>query len=175
MFLQDIIDADGQPSGSPSAAAAILQEHWQGVFRESPARTHEGAVALNLVAPATQDIDWNYTMDTFMVMGMGQTSTAPGPDGLPYAVYQSGGGQGLRIVYRAYQHIVAERKLPSHFSSDSIPTFLPKGDSDRDLLAIHRAAHETRPLNLADTDCKLVTIAVTSCLQSCAQKHVMTS
>eukprot|EP00974_Lingulodinium_polyedra_P101665 9845872-Lingulodinium_polyedra.AAC.1 len=62
---------------------------------------------LEYVIVAPDNIKWVVSEQEFIAMLLARASTAPGPDGLPYAVYQAAAALGARLLYALYLAMVA--------------------------------------------------------------------
>ena len=81
--------------------------------------------------------------------------SACGPDGIPYAAWQSAPSQVRTALYDAYTMWLSHGQLPAYFNI-SFLWLLPKGDDPRDKLGpVTRDAGDTRPLSGSNSDCKL--------------------
>ena len=76
-------------------------------------------------------------------------------DGLPYCAWHAAGIEGARTLYTLGETLYAGYPAPFGFD-DSVTCFPPKGDDAEDVNQCTRAADDTRPLSLKNSDNKTI-------------------
>ena len=95
-------------------------------------------------------------------------ATAPGPDGIPFVAWRRLGPVAAAVLHEAYGQLASaegqeaiSRHLPDY--NESLMVFLPKGPSGVDGRGVpHYRPSDTRPLNLSNTDSRILASAVRS-------------
>ena len=118
---------------------------------------------------APSDFNWNIGIETIRSAFSISASSAPGPDGIPYAAWNKASDQ-LRgpLTQRIYNVINNDRNLPKNFDASKM-TFIPKGETEGQSASISRQAQELRPLNLSNTDNKIIALILNEKLAELAQ------
>lgn len=141
--------------------ADVVREHWLPVFQapgeDSAAMREEvkrWATPWDFSALALPD-------EERMTEHIRRTrSTAPGPDGVPYAMWKATGTSGARTLRRLLASFADGAKAPEGFNEAWL-ALLPKGEEPEDMTEHRvRAAKNLRPLLLKNTDSKIVASAL---------------
>ena len=83
-------------------------------------------------------------------------SSAPGPDGLPYAVWRFAGEEGCKTLHAAGSAL-ASGYAPRESFNDSLTVFPPKNPTAMEISnGAYREAKDTRPLGLNCSDNKVI-------------------
>lgn len=85
--------------------------------------------------------------------------SAPGPDGIPHLAWRSAGRLGAHVIARALHAILAGGK-PGRTMNSKYLICIPKGVRPEEGSVIARAASQTRPLGLKNTDVKVMASCV---------------
>ena len=156
--LQAIRRSDGTVTQDPDEAMDILIEHWSGTFAEQPVDIKLALKFLKEHAVPLPSINWTLTFEQFCKVVKRMLNSAPGPDGLPYAVWQCCPEMYRRVLYIVYTDLLDGRPLPAGFNHAFLAV-LAKGSDDMDDTIVSRAPEDTRPLSLSNSDAKLVASA----------------
>ena len=84
------------------------------------------------------------------------TSTAPGPDGLPYAAWAQAGPAAATTLWFMLGWHASGLQPPLVFNQSAL-VFPPKGTHEADEELVAREPENTRPISLKNTDSKTVT------------------
>ena len=78
-------------------------------------------------------------------------NSATGPDGIPYEGWRQAGSEGATTLYEiGCEHLA---RIPSAIGFNfSLSAFIGKGEEEGDVLEMIRAAADTRPLALKNSD-----------------------
>ena len=101
-------------------------------------------------------------------------SSAPGPDGIPYGAWKAAPPCCRTPIYNLIDNLISDvgnHKLPAEFN-ESHKVFIPKGDEPNDQNIIERGAGDLRPLNLSNTDDKIIALAINDRLSALCQATV---
>lgn len=104
-------------------------------------------------------IDWKLTYDQFEAMIARMVDSAPGPDGLPYAVWRCSPEPFRKLLYAMYCAWLDGAALSDGFNHAYL-ALIAKGDDEQDADLVSRAPEDTRPLSLSNTDAKILAAAV---------------
>ena len=126
------------------------------VFAEHPVDTARGAKFLDQWArPLDFSIAEPPKLEDYSRCLEEAKYSAPGGDGLPYCAWHAAGIEGARTLYTLGETLYAGFPTPFGFI-DSVTCFPPKGDDAEDVNQCTRAAEDTRPLSLKNSDNKTI-------------------
>ena len=97
--------------------------------------------------------------------------SAPGPDGLPYSIWKHTASTLAEFLWAALQALLAGAPPPPGFNS-SILVFLAKGPDPTNSTTTTRTPSCTRPLNLSNSDQKILAKLLDSVLAPFAAQMV---
>jgi hypothetical protein len=119
-----------------------------------------------------QSFTWTIAHETFAKAIDATGSSAPGPDGIPYAAWRHANQDCHDVLFRLLDDtLTLPNSLPSHFNHSHL-IFIPKNDDTSDHQVIDRTASDFRPLNLSNTDNKLLSLALNDRLAALCQVTV---
>lgn len=151
------------------ASAVALAAHWAPVFGEGdPVDTAVAQRLLRHTMPSEQVAELcPLTFEEFSSAVAHTRNSSPGPDGLPYSVWDAAGVPGRRILYRAYQALLSRVAPPPEFNR-SLVVYIPRDvdPNTRGIPAVLPAA--ARPSTLSNTSHKLIAKAVNCTLERVA-------
>ena len=174
MVLQGIRDAGGESATTPEEAAKLLAMRWGGVFSpQSICREALAHLAPHVQPiPDTRSVRMDATVIDLEALLPRLRDSAPGPDGVPYSAWSATSSTTIHYLWQAYKALLAGDTPPVEFLA-SLMVFLPKGAEDSDNEEIERSADVTRPLNLSNTDAKIITKLIERPLGQVAQAMVV--
>ena len=123
-------------------------------------------ITSTLTLPPPGDPLWTVTQEDIQAAINQSPNTTPSPDGIPFQVWRKLGPLAAESIHKAYL-VLATRKVrtpmmaehPEFNSSDMV--FLPKAVSGADAqMGESCIPVDTQPLNIANTDKRLLTNAV---------------
>ena len=171
--VRAIIDKAGTHLTTPAEMAGALGEHWQQVFKARGIDHEllqqwlvEDAAERNQIGPHHSSLLSLQLEKRHIAKAIQQSNTsAPGPDGIPYAAWRQLGDLAVDVLYEAFQDFSGddfEVKMTSEYPdfNESLLVFLPKkavgttaqGD------AIFEPGG-VRPLNITNADNRLLASA----------------
>ena len=119
-------------------------------------------------------VRWEATLIELEALLPRLRDSAPGPDGVPYSAWSATSSTTIHYLWQAYKALLAGDTPPVEFLA-SLMVFLPTGAEDSDNEEIERSADATRPLNLSNTDAKIITKLIERPLGQVAQAMVVRS
>ena len=150
-------------------AAAYLAQYWRQVF--AAGRTVQAACDhLLWHAPGSlPDHDWDVGIHHFEEAIDNRSSSAPGPDGIPFGALANIGKEFAEVLHKIFMKASVNYKdLPPDFN-EALMVFLPKGADPRDsATSAAREPGATRPLTLSNTDSKVYSRVLNSKMASYA-------
>lgn len=156
LSLQGIRCEGGRIVTSPEEQNSVLREHWSPVFTKKP---HDLQAAEELVAsvprPPPPLLPFPSSDDIMRFLCFA-TSTAPGPDGLPYAAWAQAGPAAATTLWFMLGWHASGLQPPLVFNQSAL-VFPPKGTHEADEELVAREPENTRPISLKNTDSKTVT------------------
>ena len=171
--LAAVRDEQGGTHTSPSHMARALRSHWSGVFRRRPMDTgvrqrwlNEDLSSENL--PAIDAAAWRLRREDVEHAVTASTSSAPGPDGVPFLAWRRLGPLGIDILHDVAQTLTAEVPPseatlffdgadPDMQFNASLLHFLPKGQGEQeDGVGEIFEVDCVRPLNVVNADNRLI-------------------
>jgi len=168
-----IVDDDGIVAGSASESALVLENYWKPCFKEQGVSLALARLALkDHISRVDDDIDYVVPYDGFCERISKLRDSGVGCDSLLYGCWIHCHEEARVALYSLYIHL-----LDNELEGDEVEfltsrfVFIQKGKIDADQAGnCRRHARKTRPLRLANTDCKIV-----SCMISIILAVVCTS
>ena len=169
-----MVDQHGEVLTDPVEMASALREHWRGVFARRPVDTQLLNAWLEEdsppAAPPPDGAAWQLGAHHVQAAIERSPDSAPGPDGIPFKAWRQLGPLGVDVLGAALQALTAPdapEDLQAFLAdfNGSLMVFLPKGDG---LLPDGRTGHapsDTRPLNIVNSDNRLLAAAVRFCVE----------
>ena len=117
------------------------------------------------------DVTWIIDYDEFNEMIDELIDSGAGPDGIPYSAWRFGGNEGRERLCHLYRHLLESGRLADDFNL-SLMFFLAKGTGNDDENSAARSPSSTCPLNLSNTDAKIVALALNRSLSKVAERTV---
>lgn len=158
-----IVLSDGSTATDVNGSASALAEHWAPIFNHSDDISDVSAhhflsnCCASPQVAALRPLDF----DAFC-HAIGHTrASSPGPDGLPYSVWDAAGDAGKRILDQAYQDLLRGFPPPPDFNR-SLVVYIPK-ELD------HASPARVRPITLSNTSHKLLAKAIKATLEKVAE------
>ena len=146
-------DGNDIPASSPEAAAALAR-HWGKIF-DQPTTAIDIPSGFDMLIPRLNNPIFDVTLNkVYELLGRLQHS-APGPDGVPYAAWTATADITAGYLHAALLSLLAGCTPPHTFNS-SFMVFLPKGGDAPGPSCSSRTPSATRPLNLSNTDQKIL-------------------
>ena len=173
LVLSGVIAENGVVRGNDQMATT-LGEQWAPTFAHKSIPEEEAKAFLdNVPLPRPSPL---ISVPSFFVFvqylkRIAASSSAPGPDGLPYRAWYMAGHKAWVTLYRMLLSI-AEGVLPPGSFNSSLLVFLPKGESESDAVEVLRLAKDTRPISLKNSDNKTITGSLVSSFSGFAKKNV---
>jgi len=159
MILTGVITLDGVVT-DPTQKANALGSSWAKTFAEKQFLESRVKEFLDKYARPYDLSTVSFpSVDTIINFLLRAKDSAPGPDGLPYAAWLFAGEEAAITLYRVIVYMHNGFAMPLSFYQ-SLGVFPPKGENTDDHMGINREPENTRPLNLKNTDNKIVTGAV---------------
>jgi hypothetical protein len=153
---------DGHMITSTQDISDHLISHWSPVFAAKGIDLEAAAHFLQHVQPVPADFCWDISRDSFSEVISSTGASAPGPDGIPYGAWRFATPPCHDVLFRLLDEMLCtDGALPDGFNASQM-VFIPKGDEIGDDLVVGRSAGDLRPLNLSNTDNKLVSLALNS-------------
>jgi hypothetical protein len=141
---------------SLTQAAAYLAQYWRQVFARG--RTIQAACdhLLDHVPRDLPDYDWSIVVQHFEEAIDHFSSSAPGPDGIPFSALATVGKEFAAVLFEIFSVTgVNYKNVPEDFNEATM-VFLPKGTDPNDSgTSAAREPGATRPLTLSNTDSKV--------------------
>ena len=163
IMLASIRRPDGGVAGTSEESAQLLFDHWSRIAVAPAMDMSHLQDMLQFARVLPQGFAAHISKDDFAGRLALRRHCTPGPDGIPYSVWQSGGLLAIDILYNAYRHYLSLGQCPQSFGN-SLLVFIPKGDPTEH--EVSSLPEELRPICLADTDSKIIVDAVIQPLDS---------
>ena len=158
--LSGLRDADGKPVHDHDVCFDLVSNHWGLQFSGSSIDESKAKDFLQQWARRIPRVQWQLTYDAFLSLLDGLHDSAPGPDGLPYSAWKFVPNSIRGLLYGAYLEWLAGAPL-SEAANNAFLALVPKGTHNEDGPAgIFRAAGETRPLSLSNSDVDIFASAI---------------
>ena len=155
----------------PTEMSTLLASSWQKTFDKKPIDIQEADKFLKETPELpSYDTATPPTVFTFHARARFWKNRAPGPDGLPFEAWRATGVEGENTLAGYSEHLHSGARPHKLFNS-SLMTYPPKGVKEGDAVAIIRAAKETRPISLKNSDNKAITDANVSCFRNLVGKN----
>ena len=166
--LSTIKKGDGTPCLDDEEAADELFNYWAPVFKEGTPNRRAARFLLSFV-PEAPMVEWELSSEPFCDLLDTFSPSAPGPDGISYSCWQNAGIWAKKILYEEYLFILHGHAPAIDFNISAM-MFLPKGEQPGDVSLVSRTAKDTRPITLANTDCKFIAAAINSPMAEVAER-----
>jgi exonuclease III len=160
---------DGNPIVGPIEIGQHLTDHWSPIFAAKTIDHHSAARFLEHVQVVPLDFSWGISGETFANVLTSTGSSSPGPDGVPYGAWRHANQDCHEVLFRLLNDTLTNpNALPEQFNHSHL-VFIPKGGDIGEDLVLGRTAHDLRPLNLSNTDNKLLALALNDRLSALCQ------
>lgn len=169
--------ATGEVHSCPEVVGEILTRHWAPVFASAPSPSAASLRPFLEVCPKLPagEVIEPLTFAEFCEVTQNTKSSAPGPDGLPYAVWELSGPLGAKILYDLYLQAITDGPLLEAINP-SLMVFIPRVS-----LGVRPDAGDGvaepggfRPISLSNTAHKLVAKGLNATLEKLAARLVHT-
>ena len=163
-----ILKEDGSISSSTEDAAASLGGYWEPQFSEREVSIKLAKLALEKhIIPCPADIEVTLSFDIFEERIGALIDSGVGVDALLYSCWKHCHQSSRLELYNVYLFLLENDSDHLDFLTSRL-VFIQKGkESGDDSGLCVRASKKTRPLSLANTDCKIV-----SCMVSMVLAHI---
>jgi hypothetical protein len=153
------ISHNGHTEYCPVAQDNLLAAHWGRVFSAEPIddelakhmiSTYQPAIQFNhVLPPSTEDIASTIRMSR---------RSSPGPDGLPFLAWAATGQKDIETLFHVMASLLKGSAPLSELAACNLSfvVFPPKGELTHDVIEVVRDPAATRPINLKNTDNKLI-------------------
>ena len=168
--------ADGSIAASTEEAADALADGWEGKFSEPIVSIALATAALqHFIVPCPIGIQVTIPFGTFESRFAALIDSGVGVDTFVYSCWNHCHQSSRLALYNVYLFLLEHKSDNIDFLLSRL-VFIQKGKEDSDVNGLClRAPNKTRPLNLANTDCKIVSCMVSivlcsicaSCIASC--------
>jgi len=196
--INAMMDKHNHVVTSPEEIAAVLRDHWEGVFQEKQVETsalqiwmeelfikdEQGVYLTGL--PENSSIEWVVRRKAVAQAINSARASMPGPDGIPAKAYQLLGSIAVDLLHDAIQSLSSEQgqgELVSAYSDRSPPNMhdfnlsllccLPKKATGHDPAAgEYFSGENTRPLALVNVDNRIMASAARLTWEPILSKYV---
>jgi hypothetical protein len=167
-------NSDGDPVHEPVDIGDVLVAHWGPIFAAKAVDIDSAGPFLDQIQTVPSDFSWTITHDMFDEAISRTGSSAPGPDGIPYGAWRAAPSCCRAPLYDILDKLISGDSVYNipHDFNHSHMIFIPKGDEPNDQNVVERGAGDLRPLNLSNTDNKLVALALNGRLSALCQTTV---
>ncbi len=167
-----LCDGAGYPIIDTPGISEHLVAHWGPTFAAKAVDPEALVIFLDHVQSVLAGFSWEISpgmLDNAIdVTG----SSAPGPDGVPYGAWRSANKACREVLFRILDATLTRNtELPERFNHSHL-IFIPKNTEVSDEMVIGHAAGDLRPLNLSNSDNKLVALALNGRLSELCQLTV---
>jgi hypothetical protein len=164
-----LVGPDGNPIFDTDEIGQHLSAHWRPIFAAKSIDMPSAAKFLKHVQLAPLDFSWEISEESFANVLSSTGSSAPGPDGVPYGAWRHANQDCRDVLFRLLRGaLLGSTALPEQFNHSHL-VFIPKDDVVGDDLILGRTAHDLRPLNLSNTDNKVLALALNDRLSALCQ------
>ena len=157
--LQGARDQAGNVISNPDEAADSFIKHWKAVAEEKLIDVHAARSFLAQHMRKMPSFRTVLSFEDFVEIVRSLPDTACGPDGVPYSAWRHASNQAVFVLYRLYCTLFTTVPVAEDFNYSWL-VLLAKGDHDDDDNLVARAADDTRPVSLANSDSKICEIAL---------------
>ena len=163
-----ILRDDGSIATSTEDSAKALGEYWEPQFSEPEVSIALAKLALqNFVSPCPSGIEFTISFEVFEERISALIDSGVGVDTLVYSCWKFCHQDSRRALYNVYLFLLDHKSDNIDFLLSRL-VFIQKGKEDGDEQGLClRLPKKTRPLCLANTDCKIV-----SCMISMVLSHI---
>ena len=162
-----IIKEDGSIASSAADSADTLGAYWESQFAEPTVSIALAKAALrNFITPCPLGTQVTLSFDVFEERITALSDSGVGVDTLLYSCWKYCHQSSRLALYEVYLFLLEHRSEDTEFLMSRL-VFIQKGKEDRDDTGLfRRTAKKTRPLCLANTDCKIISRMVSIVLSS---------
>jgi exonuclease III len=167
-------DASGLPVTDASDIGDVLAAHWGPIFACKDIDLDQAGPFADYIQRVPDSFSWAISHDSIDDAILKTGSSAPGPDGVPYGAWRSAPRCCREPLFDLIDTLFTsadDHELPVHFNESNM-VFIPKGDDPNDQNIVERGPGDLRPLNLSNTDNKLVALVINGRLASLCQMTV---
>ena len=170
--LTGIQRPDGTVAESTDESVTLLRDHWRPKFTANGVSNEIMEEFKEYIQCVGRDVDWQLSFVEFQEIIESTVDSGLGPDGIPYSAWAKAGDGVQQILYKLYCDLCNYGEIGEDFNT-SLMVFLPKGEhaDDREG-SVSRKGGDTRPLNLSNTDAKIIALAFNKPLSSEAKRTV---
>ena len=157
--LQTARDEKGDVITDPDHAAAVFTAYWKRVAEEKTIDSKKAKEFLKQHVRKLPKFTCVLKLDEFVEIVRELPDSACGPDGVPYSAWKHASKDALKVLYRVYCSLFTEAQVAEDFNHSWL-VLLAKGGHAEDDHIVARAAEDTRPVSLANSDSKICEIAL---------------
>jgi hypothetical protein len=173
-YSMALIDTSNNPVTEPEAISNVLTAHWGPIFAAKEIDLDMAAPFIDQIQKVPADFSWSISHDMLDEAISRTGSSSPGPDGVPYGAWRTAPPCCRAPLRNLLDNLVdnsTDHDLPDEFNYSHM-VFIPKGDEPNDQNVVARGAGDLRPLNLSNTDNKLIALAINGRLSALCQATV---
>ena len=157
--LQTARDEKGDVITDPDHAAAVFTAYWKRVAEEKTIDSKKAKEFLKQHVRKLPKFTCVLKLDEFVEIVREFPDSARGLDGVPYSAWKHASKDALKVLYRVYCSLFTEAQDAEDFNHSWL-VLLAKGGHAEDDHIVARAAEDTRPVSLANSDSKICEIAL---------------
>jgi endonuclease/exonuclease/phosphatase family metal-dependent hydrolase len=170
--LRAIVGEDGCLAATPEEAGRLLVGHWQPVFESREIDRDAACEFLSYAQPLCEGVQFECSREVVAQCIGATKDSCPGPDGVPYAAWRAADGIAAEVVHDALVAVLeGSEELPEQFNVANM-VLLPKGEVETGVEWVSKAAADTRPLCLSNTDSKMFALVLNWNLSVVCQRGV---
>jgi hypothetical protein len=165
---------DGDPVTLPADIGDVLTAHWGPIFAAKAVDIEAAGPFIDQIQLVPDHFSWTITHDMVDAAISRTGSSAPGPDGISYGAWRAAPRCCRAPLYDIIDKLISsdsDYNLPIDFNHSHM-IFIPKGDEPNDQNVVERGAGDLRPLNLSNTDNKIIALALNGRLSALCQTTV---
>ena len=156
LVLHSVLRDDGTPYPDTAASANALAEHWAPTFACTGIESDDAADELmRHILPIPPGVQFQITEDEFNEICDRTANSAPGPDGVPYAAWRAASRTVRHYLYLILLALLNGSACIPGFNHSKL-VFIPKSASSSSSSSVDARPDELRPLNLSNTDSKII-------------------
>ena len=161
-------DENGSVIADVDAAAAAFIRHWKAVAQEKFIDKRAAKSFLSEFMRKLPSFRIVLPFEAFLKIVRSSSDSACGPDGVPYAAWRNASDMIVYALYQLYCVLFTESEPAEDFNHSWL-ILLAKGDHHDDEQIVARAADDTRPVSLSNSDSKLCESAMVQPLAGAVQ------